>query len=145
MTRLRAMAPILAFAVMMALAISAAVTWTQVGPAPNFFTQWGMAAALSILVMLPSGGLVMAGVAAVVRATLEKQPLWAQRAVMALAMGLLMEAISSALSTLVNLGPERFFSHWLQAYLRAIPLALVMGPLMAYGVRPWVERRLARV
>lgn len=145
MTRTRAIAPMIAVGVFMGLAISAVVTWIQVGPSPGFVSQWALAAGLSVLVMLPSGALVMTVVASVVRAMLKQHPAWLQHVVMALAMGLLMEAVSAGLSTVVNLGLQDFFSHWLHAYWRAIPLAFIMGPLMAFVVRPWVERRLARV
>lgn len=134
-----------AFAALMGLAISAVVTWVQVGPAPDFLGLWGRAAVLSILVILPSGALVMAGIAAVVRRVLERRPLWLQRVAMALAMGLVMEAIASALSTLTNLGVQDFLAHWMHAYWRAAPLALLIGPFMVFVVRPWVERRVARV
>lgn len=145
MTRFRAIAPMFAFAGLMGLTISGVVTWLQVGLAPGFLGLWGKAAALSILVLLPSGALVMAGISAIVGRLLKRQPLWLQRAVAALSMGLTMEAVASALSTLVNLGIQDFLAHWLHTYWRAAPLALLIGSLMAFVVRPWVERRLARV
>ena len=145
MTKFRAIAPMFAFGALTCLTITAVVTWVQLGLAPNFLSQWGQAAALSIAVMLPSGALVMASVAAAVRRLLRQSPIWIQRVVMALAMGLVMEAVASALSTITNLGIQDFLSNWLHAYWRAAPLALVIGPFMVFVLRPWVERRLARV
>jgi hypothetical protein len=145
MTRFRAIAPMFAFGALMGLVISAAVTWIHLGPAPDFFDRWWRAAALSISVMLPSGALVMAGVATLVRLLLNQRPRWVQRVVMALGMGLAMEAVASALSTLTNLGLQGFLANWMHAYWRAAPLALLIGPFMVFVVRPWVERRLARV
>jgi Protein of unknown function (DUF2798) len=134
-----------AISAMMGLLISAVVTWVQLGFAPDFFDRWWRAAALSIAVMLPSGALVMAGVSVLVRRVLAGRSVWAQRSAMALGMGLAMEAVASALSTITNLGSANFMAHWAHAYLRAAPLALVIGPVMAFVIRPWIERRLARV
>jgi len=145
MSRFRAIAPLFVFAALMGLLISAVVTRLQQGPAPDFLEHWVRAAVLSISVMLPSGALVMAGVSALVRRALRHRSASVQRVAMALGMGLAMEAVASALSTLTNLGVQDFAAHWLHAYWRAAPLALVIGPFMVFVVRPWVERRLARV
>jgi Protein of unknown function (DUF2798) len=145
MTRFRAIAPLYALSALMGLLISAMVTWLQRGATTDFFDHWWKAAALSIAVMLPSGALVMACVSTVVRRVLSNSAAWVQRTAMALGMGLAMEAVASALSTLTNLGGEDFLAHWAHAYWRAAPLALIIGPVMAFVVRPWVQRRLARV
>jgi Protein of unknown function (DUF2798) len=134
-----------AVSALIGLIISGVVTWLQRETGPGFFEHWWRAAGLSLLVMLPSGGLVMAFVSKLVRRVLAHRPTWMQRVVMALGMGLSMEAIASALSTITNLDGENFLSHWVYAYWHAAPLALVIGPVMAFVVRPWVERRLAQV
>jgi Protein of unknown function (DUF2798) len=125
------------------LIISGVVTWAQLGLSPEFFGHWWKAAALSVCVMVPSGGLVMLCVSALVRRLLAGRPAWVQTSAMALGMGLAMEAVASALSTLTNKGSADFLSNWLYAYWHAAPLAFVIGPIMAFWVRPWVERRLA--
>jgi Protein of unknown function (DUF2798) len=145
MTRFRAIAPMYAVSALMGLVISALVTWVQLGPVPEFFDHWWRAAALSIAVMLPSGGLVVLGVSFLVKRALADRPVWLQRSAMALGMGMAMEAVASALSTINNLGTQDFVVHWAHAYWRAIPLVFVMGPFMAFVIRPWIERRLARV
>jgi hypothetical protein len=59
MTRLRAVAPLIACGALIGMLVSAVVTWLQLGPAPDFLAHWLRAAALSLAVMLPSAALVI--------------------------------------------------------------------------------------
>lgn len=141
---LRALAPVFLIGVLMALLVTALVTYLNFGWQAGFVAHWLQAAALAVAIMLPIGGAVMAVISRAVDTLLRGASAWKRRLLASLAMGMTMEAVASSIATLSNRGLEHFVQNWQHAYVNALPLGIGMGLLMGFVVRPWIERRLAR-
>jgi hypothetical protein len=143
---LRVFYPMILIAILISLSITALVTYLNTGSDGDFVSRWMRAAGLAIAFALPLGGVIMAGVSRLVARVMSDHHVLMQRLVFALLMGMSMEALITALATVTNMGFQAgLVSAWFHAYVRALPLGLCIGLVMGFVVRPWIQRRVARM
>ena len=125
----------------------AIMTYVNIGFPDDFFVRWYTSLFFAILVMLPLGGVVMVMANKVIKSTFPELKILIQNILIGIVMSLCMEAIMAIITTLNILGyPDinQFSSFWLKSYLLALPVALVISPLMTIFIKPKLDVYLAK-
>lgn len=123
------------------------MTYINIGFTDDFFYIWFKSLFFAVLVMMPLGGIIMFTVNKIVKMFFSNLKEILQNVLIGLFMAFCMEAIM-AISTTINIigftDISTFSNTWIKSYLTALPLALVLSPLMTIVIKPKVDNFLAR-
>lgn len=122
------------------LVLSGLMTWINVGFGPGFGWMWLKAFAFALPV-LPMGLLVMGLMQRLAAPLAGPMPAWLFKCVLALGTAVVMETLVSSAVTYSTHGlGAGFGAQWTEAFVRSLPVGLLIGLTMSFVIRP----RLAR-
>lgn len=125
---------------MIALLLSIVITIINYGFTGPFFYNWGKGLVVAMIV-IPIGLRLIPYVAGGVRAVLGDRPAILLRCVVAVCVAVMMETIVSLAVTLAQRGlVPGWQALWGLAFLKALPVGLLIGFSMTFIVHPWMQR-----
>lgn len=123
------------------LLLSGLMTWINLGFGPGFGWMWLKAFAFA-LPMMPLGLLVMGLIQRMASPVDGSMPGWVFKSVLALCTAFTMETLVSSAVTYSThgLGAD-FGAQWAEAFVRSLPVGLLIGLTMSFVIRPQLARR----
>ncbi len=123
--------------------LSGVITWLNVGWVDDFGARWLRAFATALPVM-PLGMLTMLALDRVLSPRLTGLPGVAAKVVLALCTACVMELFMATAVTFSNRGwTDGFAAWWLAAFVKSLPVGVVIGLVMAFVVKPRLSRWMA--
>ena len=125
----------------------AIMTYVNIGFSDDFFTKWYTSLFFTIIVMMPLGAILMYLANKIVKFTFPSLKVIMQNILIGMIMALSLEAIMAVITTINTIGYQNydlFSSFWLKSYLIAVPIALVISPLMTIFIKPTLDAYLAK-
>jgi len=125
------------------LVLSGLMTWINVGFGPGFGWMWLKAFAFALPV-LPIGLLVMTLMQRLAAPLTGPKPGWAFKCVLALGTAIVMETLVSSAVTYSTHGLGAGFGYqWAEAFVRSLPVGVLIGLTMSFVIRPRLARWMA--
>lgn len=141
--RWRRLVPLVTVMPAISLILSCVITWVNLGWVDDFFSRWMLAFATALPVM-PLGMLILVALDRVLGPRLSAWPRGLATLVLALCTALVMELLMATAVTLSNQGLSAAFpAQWVTAYLRSLPVGVVIGLVMAFLIKPRLNRWMA--
>lgn len=126
--------------VVIALLLSVVITIVNYGFSGPFFYNWSKGLVVALIV-IPLGLRMIPYVAGGVRVVLGDRPAIVLRCVVAVCVAMMMESIVSLAVTLAQRGLVLGWpALWGLAFLKALPVGLLIGFAMTFIVHPWMQR-----
>jgi hypothetical protein len=141
--RWRRAVPLVTILPTIGLILSGLITWINVGPVDDFGARW-MRAFFTALPVMPLGLLVMLAVSRLIGARLAAWHQIAGKVVLALCTACVMELLMASVVTLSNHGlTSAFGTQWVAAFVKSLPVGVLIGLLMAFLIKPRLDRWMA--
>lgn len=138
--RWRRLVPLFTVMPVICLILSGPITWLNLGWVDGFFGRWMLAFATALPVM-PLGMLTLLALDRVLAPRLSAWPRVVALVVLSLCTAVVMELLMASAVTLSNHGLSAAFpGQWAAAFLRSLPVGVLIGLVMGFVVKP----RLAR-
>lgn len=126
--------------------ISLFITFINHGLSDDFFSQWLRVLIISLVIILPTAGLLIMKLSVWVQRAFPKlNPLY-QKLILCALIAISLEAIMSLISTISMAhahNATQFISFWFITLLKSLPLGYVLGMMMVFIVKPKIQRALA--
>ena len=124
--------------------LSVVITVINSGFTEDFLINWSKGL-LVALVVVPLGVRLIPYVSMGVQRTLNIRSMFVMRCVVAVCIAFMMELMVSFAVTLVQLGfSANWYVMWGLAFLKSLPLGLVIGFTMTFIIHPWLGRLALR-
>lgn len=141
--RWRRLVPLFTVMPVIGLILSGVITWLNLGWVDGFFGRWMMAFATALPVM-PLGFLTLLTLERVLGPRLSVWPRVVAQVLLALCTAVVMELLLASAVTLSNQGLSAAFpGQWLAAFLRSLPVGVVIGLVMTFLIKPRLTRWMA--
>jgi len=123
--------------------LSGLITWIHVGWAPDFGWRW-LKAFSTALPVLPLGLVSMGLLQRAIEPVASHFPAWGVKTVLALGSALVMETLMATAVPFSNHGwSGAFAGQWQVAFVRSLPVGVLIGLTMAFVIRPRLVRWMA--
>ena len=122
------------------------MTLANNGYSDVFFTQWFSSFILAVLVMMPSGFILMTLITKIVNALFSNLSEIKENMVVGLIMALCMESIMAATTAVNNVGvadSSLLFEAWFKGVTYALPFGIVLAVVMTLTIKPRLQRFMA--
>ena len=119
-------------------------TYAKMAPDDSFFSHWLSFYALALVIVAPSGMLMMARMNKIVSNLLQDKKLVVQGLAFAVPLVLVMGTLMSGIMTFVFTESEtlsQFFSLWAVQLQNSLPIFLTIGIIMGGIIRPLIALR----
>lgn len=138
--RWRRLLPLFTVMPVIALLLSGAITWINLGWVDGFVGRW-LKAFATALPMLPLGLIALMTLERLLGPRLRSLPRVAAGVVLALSTAFVMETLMAGVVTLSNQGVQPdFLAQWAAAFLKSLPLGVLVGLLMTFVIKPRMAR-----
>jgi uncharacterized protein YacL len=122
------------------LVLSGVITWLNIGWVDDFGARW-MRAFFTALPVMPLGMYIMMALDRVLKPRLSSLPNVAVKVVLALCTAVVMELMLASAVTFSNNGlGEGFVAQWAMAFLKSLPVGVMIGLCMAFLIKPRLDR-----
>jgi hypothetical protein len=122
------------------LVLSGVITWLNIGWVDDFGARW-MRAFFTALPVMPLGMYIMMALDRVLKPQLGSLPNVAVKVVLALCTAVVMELMIASAVTISNNGlGEGFVAQWAMAFLKSLPVGVLIGLCMAFLIKPRLDR-----
>lgn len=140
MPRWRRLLPLFTLVPAIGLVLSGLITWLNIGWVDDFGVRW-MRAFFTALPVMPLGMFIMMALDRVLKPRLGALPNVAVKVVLALCTAIVMELMMASAVTFSNNGlGEGFVAQWAMAFLKSLPVGVLIGLSMAFLIKPRLER-----
>lgn len=138
--RWRRLVPLFTLMPVIGLVLSGLITWLNIGWGDDFATRW-MRAFFTALPVMPLGMITMLVLDRTLKPRLAAWPRVVVQVAMALCTTVVMELLMSSAVTFSNNGPSMdFASQWAMAFVKSLPVGLLIGLSMAFLIKPRLDR-----
>jgi len=123
--------------------LSGVMTYMNVGYSDTFLNDW-LSSFLAVATVMPVGFILMGLMTKLVEKLLPNTAEKKRNMLLGLVMACIMESIMSFATALNNIGfaSDHFFAGWLNGFLAALPLGLIIVTTMSMTVKPKIEQFL---
>ena len=141
--RWRRLLPLITVLPVIGLILSGLITWLNIGWADDFVARW-MRAFFTALPVMPVGLIIMSGLDRVLSPRLAAWPRVAAKVALALCTGLVMEFMMATAVTYSNNGlGAGFIAQWAMAFVKSLPVGVLIGLTMSFLIKPRLDRWMA--
>lgn len=138
--RWRRLVPLFTLVPAIGLILSGVITWLNIGWVDDFGARW-MRAFFTALPVMPMGMFIMMALDRVLKPRLGTLPGVAVKVVLALCTATVMELVMASVVTYSNNGlGTGFIVQWSLAFLKSLPVGVLIGLCMAFLIKPRLER-----
>jgi len=138
--RWRRLLPLFTLVPAIGLVLSGLITWLNIGWVDDFGARW-MRAFFTALPVMPLGMYIMMTLDRVLKPRLGALPSVGVKVVLALCTALVMELMMASAVTFSNNGlGAGFVAQWAWAFVKSLPLGVLIGLCMAFLIKPRLDR-----
>lgn len=126
--------------------ISGVMTYVNLGEGQGFIMAWLNAFAHAVVLMVPSGFVLMLFTGKLVELLAPDLPVLAKRLLVGLLMAISMESLIAVSNTLTNVGfqdIQSFLLTWAGSFITALPIGFVISLFMTFIVKPRIDALVA--
>lgn len=141
--KLRRLIPVLIIMPTICGVLSGLITWINVGLTPDFGWRW-LKAFATALPVLPLGLVSMGLLQRAIEPVASALPAWGVKTLLALSTAMVMETLMASAVTFSTHGwVSGFVDQWQLAFVRSLPVGVLIGLTMAFVIRPRLARWMA--
>ena len=138
--RWRRLVPLFTLMPVIGLILSGLITWLNIGWTDDFAARW-MRAFVTALPVIPLGMLTMLALDRAIKPHLAAWPRVGVKVVLALCTAVVMELLMVSAVTFSNNGlGAGFAAQWAMAFVKSLPVGLLIGLSMAFLIKPRLDR-----
>lgn len=138
--RWRRLVPLFTLMPIIGLILSGVITWVNIGWAADFTTRW-MRAFFTALPVMPIGIATMMTLDRMLKPRLHAWPEVGAKVALALCTAVAMELLMASAVTFSNHGlGTGFAAQWAMAFVKSLPVGLLIGLSMAFLIKPRLDR-----
>lgn len=138
--RWRRLLPLLVVIPSIGLILSGFITWFNVGWVDDFGVRW-MRAFVTALPVMPLGLFTMMALDRALSPLMSAWPRTVAKIGLAFCTAVVMELLMASVVTYSNIGlGEGFAAQWAVAFIKSLPIGMVIGLTMSFLIKPRLER-----
>lgn len=135
------------FSIMSVIAgiLTGIMTWANLGFSDTFLSIWGVSFITTIVFLLPILGILMALFSKLVKRAFPKFSALRQNMIIGLLLSIVMQSIMAVITAANAVGFDNFALYgaaWLDAFITAIPVGLVLALILTTVIKPRLEAYL---
>jgi hypothetical protein len=139
-SRWRRLLPLFTLVPTIGLILSGLITWLNIGWVDDFGVRW-MRAFFTALPVMPLGMFIMMFLDRRLKPRLTAWPSVGVKVVLALCTAIVMELVMASAVTFSNNGlGTGFVAQWAMAFLKSLPVGVLIGLCMAFLIKPRLDR-----
>ncbi|WP_227006610.1 DUF2798 domain-containing protein [Shewanella donghaensis] len=136
---------VLAMMTLMGGSLTGVMTFANVGYSDTFFSDWLSSFLIAAVTVMPAGVIVMTLLTKLIQTLFPNVSDKIGNLVVGLSMAVVMESAMALTTTLNNVGFDNvlmFLTVWLESFLTALPMALILIVIISMTIKPRIERFL---